>query len=98
MPESEKQAPKYPKRLWLAGPAPYVAQERILIPNSLKDIRFINGSTLVHDAEEEASVRKAIPENQLFEETPKFSKVHPRSGWLTTSQDAFNAHVDLLER
>jgi len=93
MPES----PKYPKRLWLAGPAPYVAQETIIAPRGNKRLRFEDGALLVHDAEEEAIVRKALG-GRVFEETPGFTEMHPRSGWRTTSQDAFNAHVHVVER
>lgn len=89
--------PKYPKRLYLAGPAPYVAQETIVMPNGFTQVKFKNGSALVKDAEQEAVVRKALP-GKVYDETPGFSKVHPRSGWVTTSNDAYLAHTDVLER
>lgn len=88
---------KYPKRLWLAGPAPYVPQATILIPASGKRLKFIDGSLIVHDAEEEAIVRTAMG-NRVYDETPNFTEIHPRTGWLTTSQDAFRAHVHVAER
>ena len=91
-----EQKPKYPKRLWLAGPAPYVPQETVVMPDGLTFLAFENGATIVTDAEQEAVVRKALGE-RVYDETPGYSKVHRRSGWLTTSRDAFEAHTDILE-
>lgn len=95
--KTEQAKSKYPKRMWLAGPAPYVAQEAIAMPNGFTFLEFENGSLLVHDAEQEAVVRKAM-KDRVYDETPGYSKVHKRSGWLTTSRDAFEAHTDILEQ
>lgn len=95
--QPQERAPKYPKRLWLAGPAPYVAQETILVPKSQERLVFYNGALVVHNAEQEAAVRKAMG-NRVFDEDRKTPIDHPRSGWSTLSQEAFNAHVRVVER
>ena len=88
---------KYPKRLWLAGPAPYVAQTTVIVPNTMRYLKFDAGSLVVKDAEEEAVVRKALGD-RVYDETPGFTEQHPRTGWLTTSQKAYLAHVRAVER
>lgn len=88
---------KYPKRLWLAGPAPYVAQETILMADGIQRLEFYNGSLLVSSAEEEATVRKALGSG-VYDEDLKTLEVHPRSGWGTLSQKAYNAHVRVVEQ
>lgn len=97
MPESQSrtQSEKYPKRLWLAGPAPYVAQETIIV-DSLRTLKFEGGSVVVESAEEEATVRKAL-EGRVFDEDLKKPQTFKRTGWSTLSQDAFNAHVNIVE-
>ena len=95
--QQQERAPKYPKRLWLAGPAPYVAQETILIPKSNERLAFYNGALVIHNAEQEAAVRKAMGD-RVFDEDRKTPIDHPRSGWSTLSQEAFNAHVRVVER
>lgn len=95
MPEAN--APKYPKRLWLAGPAPYVPQDTIFVPNSFKRLKFIDGSLIVSDAEEEAVVRKAMG-GAVYDETPGFAETHPKSKWPTLSQPAYIAHTKVVEQ
>jgi hypothetical protein len=95
MPDVTKE--KYPKRLWLAGPAPYVAQDTVFVPKSHKRLKFIDGSVVVHDAEEEAVIRTAMG-NAVYEETPGFAEVHPKTGWPTTSNGAYIAHTKVVEQ
>ena len=93
--QTRTQSEKYPKRLWLAGPAPYVAQETIIV-DRVRTLKFDGGSLIVHSAEEEATVRKALP-GKVFDEDLKKPQTYKRTGWSTLSQDAFNEHVNLVE-
>ena len=91
----QKQNTKYPKRLWLAGPAPWIAQEAVIIGGSRRRVQFHNGSAVVKNAEEEATVRKALAGN-VYDEDLTEAIDHPTSGWHTMSQKAFNAHVRVV--
>lgn len=87
---------KYPKRLWLAGPAPYVAQETILMRDGITRLAFHDGSLVVHTAEQEATVRRAMGD-RVFDEDSKKPITFRRTGWSTLSRDAYEAHTNLVE-
>lgn len=94
---STKTKNEYPKRLWVGGPRPYAPQETIVLNDRWETIKFSDGVAEVANAEQEATVRRALSVRGIavYDEdipTDAESLYVPQSKWYTRSFKAMQEH------
>lgn len=104
LPEAQSKGTKpekspYPKEYWLAGPMPFLAQPRVVVPGDRKLLEADNGCYVVYNEKQEKAVTGALG-NQVFpgDLDVKSELVDSNTHWRTRSTRAFAAHQSLIPR